>query len=82
MCVCARAHRCVHSWTCSICENSVRNKNPASCTSPCVCVCVCVWRGRVCVCKGTVGRYVAGNNGKCVVHVHVLCEISYSILAV
>ena len=28
-----------------ICENSVRNKNPASCTGPCVCVCVCV-----CVC--------------------------------
>ena len=61
MCVCVRAHRCVHSWTC---ENSVRNKNPASCTSPCVCVCVCVCvrRGRVCVCKDTVGRFVAGNN--------------------
>ena len=23
---------------------------------------VCVWRGRVCVCKDTVGRCVAGNN--------------------
>ena len=43
-------------------RNSVRNKNPASCTSPCVCVCVCVWRGRVCVCKDTVGGCVAGNN--------------------
>ena len=63
MCVCVRAHahRCVHSWTCTICENSVRNKNPASCTSLCVCVCV-AWRGRVCVCKDTVGRCVAGDN--------------------
>ena len=30
----------------------------------CVCVawaCLCVWRGRVFMCKGTVGRCVAGN---------------------
>ena len=44
LCVCA--HRCVHSCTCTICDNSVRNKNPvtASGTSPDsvrVCVCVC-----------------------------------------
>ena len=52
MCVCvrARAHRCVHSWTCTIC---VRNKNPKSLqvvqAHVCVCVCVCVCVG-VCVC--------------------------------
>ena len=28
------------------------------------CVYACVWRGRVCVCKGTVGRCVAGNKTK------------------
>ena len=61
VCVCARAHRCVHSWTCTIC---VRYKNPKSLqvVQAHVCVCVCVWRGRVCVCKDTVGRCVAGNN--------------------
>ena len=61
VCVCARAHRCVHSWTCTIC---VRIKNPKSLqvVQAHVCVCVCVWRGRVCVCKDTVGRCVAGNN--------------------
>ena len=41
-----------------------------------MCVCVCVWRGRVCVCKDTVGRCVAGNNASAYVHVHVLCEPS------
>ena len=61
--------------TCTISENSVRNKNPKSlqvvqarsvcvcvCVCVCMCVCVCVWHGRVCVCKDTVGRCVAGNN--------------------
>ena len=43
---------CVHSCTCTICENSVRNKNPKSlqvvqARSVCVCVCVCVC---LCVC--------------------------------
>ena len=32
------------------------------CVYVCVWVGVFVWRGRVCVCKGTVGRCVAGNN--------------------
>ena len=45
-----------------ICENSVRNKNPKSLQVVQAHVCVCVWRGRVCVCKDTVGRCVAGNN--------------------
>ena len=45
--------RCVHSCTCTLCENSVRNKNNSLCM--CVCVCMCVWHGRVCVCKCTVG---------------------------
>ena len=66
VCVCVCVHRCIHSCTCTICENSVRNKNPKSLqvvqAYVCVCVCVCVWRGRVCVCKDTVGRCVAGNN--------------------
>ena len=60
--VCVRAHRCVHSWTCTICENSVRNKNPKSLQVVQAHVSVCVWRGRVCVCKDTVSRCVAGNN--------------------
>ena len=63
MCVCVRARTqgCVHSWTCTIC---VRNKNPKSLqvVQAHVCVCVCVCGGRVCVCKDTVGRCVAGNN--------------------
>ena len=63
-------HRDVHSCTCTICENNMRNKNPKSlqvvqtqslCVCVYVCVCVCVWRGRVCVYKDTVGRCVAGN---------------------
>ena len=69
----------IHSCTCTLCKNSVRNKNAANgkssvCVCMCVCACVClrmcvcvclhmcVWCGRVCVCKGTVGRCVAGNN--------------------
>ena len=61
VCVCVRARTqgCVHSWTCTIC---VRNKNPKSLQVVQAHVCVCVWRGRVCVCKDTVGRCVAGNN--------------------
>ena len=69
MCVCVHVcvHRCVHSCTCTLCENSVRNKNPKSlrvvqaqslCVSVCVhvrvcgmCVCVCV-----CVCVLWHGR--------------------------
>ena len=51
-------------------ENSQRNKNTtlqmvqaqSACVCVCVCVCACVWacelRGRVCVCKGTVGTVV------------------------
>ena len=47
-------HMSVHSCTCTICENNMRNKNPKSlqvvqaqsvCVSVCVCACVCV-----CVC--------------------------------
>ena len=39
-------HRCVHSCTYTLCENSARNKNPKSlqvveAQSVCVCVCVC-----------------------------------------
>ena len=46
---------CVYSCTCTLCENSVRNKNPMSllvvqaqsvCAYLCVRICVCV----VCVC--------------------------------
>ena len=71
-------HRCAHSCTCTLYENSMKNKNSfevtASGTSPvcmyvcmCMCVCVCVgggmqWHGCVGVCKGTVGRCVAGNH--------------------
>ena len=57
-------HRCVHSCTCTVCENSVRNKNPKSLqavqdqslrvchgrTCICVFVCVHVCGGHVCVC--------------------------------
>ena len=59
-------------YICVLCENSQRtnaaNGTSSVCVCACVCVCVCVWvgvfvwRGRVCVCKGTVGRCVAGNN--------------------
>ena len=57
-------HRCVHSCTCTICETSVRNKNPKSlqvvqARSVCVC-CVCV----VCMCV-------------CVVCMCVLCMCVY-----
>ena len=38
--------QCVHSCTCSVCENSVRNKNPKSLQVVCVCVCVCVCVGK------------------------------------
>ena len=42
-----------------------------------MCAYVCVWRGRVCVCKGTVGRCVAGNNASawCM----FTCYVSYVI---
>ena len=62
-------------YTCVLCENSQRTNAANGTSSVCVCACVCmcvwaclcgvgvfVWRGRVCVCKGTVGRCVAGNN--------------------
>ena len=45
-CVCV--HRRVHSCTCTLCENSVRNKNQCHCKwykpslCECMCVCVCV----------------------------------------
>ena len=56
-------HMCVHTCTCTICENSERNKNPkylqvVQALSVCVhvrvcvrvCVCVCVQFVCVCVC--------------------------------
>ena len=65
--------KCVHSCTCKLCENSVRDKNPKSlkvvqavCLRVCMCaracVSVCVYVCRVRVCKCTVGGYMAGNN--------------------
>ena len=79
VCVChVCLSRSVHLCTCTLCENSVRNKNQIEChckwykpslckcvcvyVCVCVCVCVCVWHGCVCVCKDTVGPCVAGNN--------------------
>ena len=59
VCVCARTQVCTFMDMYDLCEKK-EPKVSASCTSPCVCV--CVWRGRVCVCKDTVGRCVAGNN--------------------
>ena len=43
-------HRCFHSCTCTLYENSVKNKNSKSlevvqAQSVCVCVCVCVGGG-------------------------------------
>ena len=49
--VCVCAHMCVHSCTCTLCKDSVRNKNPKSlqALSPvCVCACACVC-AHVCV---------------------------------
>ena len=60
-------HMCVHSCTCTICENSERNKNPKSlqvvqaqpgvyvCMCVCACMCVCV-----CVCVVFVTNMVYG----------------------
>ena len=55
VCVCVCVCMCVHSCTCMICENSVRNKNPKSlqavqAQSVCVYVC-CVY---MCVCTCTL----------------------------
>ena len=56
VCVCVHVcvHMCVHSCTCTLCKDSVRNKNPKSlqvvqAQSVCVCVCVCVCLCHVCV---------------------------------
>ena len=79
VCVCVRVCVCVCVHTgVYICAHvrfvkSVRNKNPTllqvvQAQSVCVCVCVyvCVWRGRVCVCKGTVqgGKIMTKSRGK------------------
>ena len=68
MCVCVCVHRCVHSCTCSICENSVRNKNPIAKSQQVVqaqSVCVCVGGGG---CTGYLH-----NNARCIVtHVRAL----------
>ena len=66
MCV----HKCVHSCTCTLCENSVRNKNPKSqqvvqAQSVCVCVCVCVW-------GGVQAIYITMQG--VLLHMYVLCE--------
>ena len=67
MCVCVCVHRCVHSCTCSICENSVRNKNPKSQqVVQAQSVCVCVGEGGGCT------GYLH-NNARCIVtHVRAL----------
>ena len=56
-------------YTCMLCENSVRTQSHVYvCVVSgvgmfvCAYVCVCMSRGRVCVCKCTVGRCVAGTN--------------------
>ena len=59
VCVCVRAHTGVyiHGHVRFVCE--IRTQSLCKLYKP---MCVCVWRGRVCVCKDTVGRCVAGNN--------------------
>ena len=68
VCVCVCVHRCVHSCTCSICENSVRNKNPKSqqvVQAQSVCVCVCGG-------GGVQAIYITMQG--VLLHMYVLCE--------
>ena len=80
-------HMCAHSCTCTLCKDSVRNKNPKSlqalqaqsvcvhvrvCVCIGVCVCVCV-----CVCDEYGVRAIYITMCKCVLaHVYMLCEYS------
>ena len=66
MCVCV--HRCVHSCTCTVCENSVRNKNPKSqqvVQAQSLCACVCGG-------GGVLAIYITMQD--VFVHMYVLCE--------
>ena len=57
------AHKCVHSCTCTLCENSVKMRTQSG-TSP-VCVCVCVG-------GGVQAMYITMQG--VLLHMYVLCE--------
>ena len=74
--MCAQVYTFMHSGTCTICENSVRSKNPkypqvVQAQSVCVHVCACV---RVCVCL-CVRVCVCDEYGVRAIYIHVTMQV-------